>query len=90
MTTYEEELHKEEEHEYPSIFILFSWKTKGQKAVKQYKEDKREKSQLLGVASLNIRRDTSKDTIKVTTASTRLYPYKKCQQTNREGNDNRN
>ena len=41
MTTYEDEIPKEEEHEHPSISIVY-WKTKSQKAVKGNKEDKRE------------------------------------------------
>ena len=41
MTTYEDELHKEKEHEHPSISSVY-WKLKGQKAVKGNKEYKRE------------------------------------------------
>jgi len=47
MTTYEEELYKEEEHEHPGISIVSSvGKQKSQKAVKGYKENKREKCHL--------------------------------------------
>ena len=52
MTTYEEELHKEEDHEYPSIFIVSSVGNNRLESGKRIKRGQERKKSVVGSCKL--------------------------------------